>query len=118
MKKLLLIAALLFASYGAFADQFDDFVIMLRQAGKQQGWVIRSNRARRIAIIEAKLPCASDGMTQEQFNEFKPMFVEMFKKSLKAENIPTFKSLNIAIQFNIITTDGKIFKLVIAPRDL
>ena len=31
MKKLLLIVALLFASYGAFADEFDDIVAAMRQ---------------------------------------------------------------------------------------
>ena len=118
MKKLLLIVALLFASYGAFADQFDDLVNLLRSNGEKQGWTVRSNKVKRIVFIDMKLPAASDGVTQEQFNEVKPMFVDVFKKSLKEENVPGFKKLNITIQFNFVTTDGKYFKLVIAPRDL
>lgn len=118
MKKLLLIAALLFASYGAFADEFDDLVTVLRNNGAKQGWTVRSVKEKRIIFIDMKLPNASDGVTQAQFDEIRPMFVDVFKKSIKEENVPAFKKWNITIQFNFITTDGKTFKLVIAPRDL
>ena len=120
MKKLLLAAALLFASYGAFADQFDDLVTMLRRNGEKQGWVVRSNKVGRTIFIDIKLPQTGEGvtLTQAQFDELKPMFVEMFRKSVKEENVPAFKSWNITIQWNFVTTDGKVFKLAIAPRDL
>lgn len=118
MKKLFLIAALLFASYGAFADEFDDIVILLRSNGEKQGWRIGANRSRRIVSIDLQLPVAGLGVTQEQFDLLKPTFVEMFRKSLNEENVSAFKKLNITIQFNFVTTDGEVFKLVIYPRDL
>ena len=118
MKKLLLIAALLFASCGVFADEFDNVVAVLRANGKKQGWTVRSDKARRTIFIGVRLPNASDGATQEQFDAAKPVFVDSFRRSIKEENVPAFKKWNITIQFNFITTDGKTFKLVIAPRDL
>lgn len=118
MNKLFLIAALLFASCGTFADEFDDLEALLRSNEKKEGWLVSSNKDRRIIFIEMKLSAASDGMTQTQFDEFKPMFVEMFRKSLEEKNVPAFKKLNITILFNFVTTDGKLFKLVIGPGDL
>ena len=118
MKKLLLIAALLFASYGAFADEFDEFVSLLRDNVTKQGWKMRADKAKRIIYIEGKLPCPSDGMTQEIFDELRPMLIGAFKQNLREENVPEFKKLNITIVFKIITTDRKFFTLKIAPRDL
>lgn len=118
MKKLLLIVALLFASYGVFADEFDDLVTVLRNNGAKQGWTVRSVKEKRIVFIDMKLPAASDGITQAQFDEVRPMFIDVFKRSVQEKNVPVFKMWNITIQFNFTTTDGKMFKLVIAPRDL
>jgi hypothetical protein len=118
MKKLLLIVALLFVSCGVFADKFDDLVTVLRTNGKKQGWNVRSDKAKRVVFIDVKLPNASEGITQEQFDEVRPVFIDSFKKSIKEENVPAFKKLNITLRFSFTTTDGKTFKLVIAPCDL
>ena len=118
MKKLLLVAALLFASFGAFADEFDDIVAGVKKDCTAQGWQVRSDKAKRIIFFEIKVPAASEGVTQAQFDEMKPMLVKSFKGGAKAEGAAALKKLNITLQFNFVTTDGKVFRTVISPADL
>ena len=122
MKKLLLIAALTFASFGVFADEiadeFDSFVTVIKQNSAQQGWEVRSDKKKRTVFFYVKLPSASEGVTQEVFDAAKPELVRNFKKSTGATGIDFLKTRGITLVFVFTTTDSKQFKVTISPRDL
>ena len=118
MKKLLLIAVFTFASFGVFADEFDDFVTGMKQSSAQQGWEVRSDKKKRTVFFDVKLPQDSEGVTQEMFDALKPELVKNFKKSTGAVGIDFLKTRGITLVFVFTTTDNKQFKVTISPRDL
>jgi len=118
MKKLLLIAALLFASYGAFADEFDDIVNLFKVGAAQQGWKVRGDKPKRIIFIDIKLPMDGELVTQEVFDLIKPMVIENFRKELGPDGIAMIRSYRLTLCLNFITNDGKILKLVLSPTEL
>ena len=118
MKKLLLTAVLAFAACGAFADDFDDFVAVMQRNSANQGWVVRSDKAKRLVFFDIRIPAAGRDVTQEQFDTMKPDFVKNFKDSTGAKGIAALKEFKVTLVFNFIATDGKRFRMTIAPADL
>ena len=118
MKKLLLIAILTFASFGVFADEFDDFVVSMRENAAQQGWTVRSDKKNRTVFFDVKLPKSEEVITQEMFDALKPELVKNFKKSTGPVGIDFLKTRGITLVFVFISTDTKQFKVTISPRDL
>lgn len=118
MKKLLLIAALMFASFGVFADEFDDFVADMKEKSAQQGWAVRSDKKNHTVFFDVKLPQSGEGVTQEMFDAVKPDLVKSFKKSTGAGGIDFLKTRGITLVFVFTSTDNKQFKVTISPRDL
>lgn len=118
MKKLLLTAVLVFAALGTFADDFDDFVAVMQRNSASQGWVVRSDKAKRLVFFDVKIPASGEKLTQEQFDQMKPGFVKNFKDSTGEQGIAALKEFKVTLIFYFITTDGKRFRLTIAPADL
>ena len=117
MKKLLLIAALLFASYGVFADEFDEFVQGAKGGVKNIPNVIavRADKAHRILFFDFRLPDHVKDVSDEQHAEMKRAMIRYFKNSSFAEG---FKELEVTVVYNYITADGKIYSVVISSSDL
>ena len=111
MKKLLLIAALLFASFGAFADDFDTFVEAMKT---ENSVVIRADKPHRIIFIDTKLSDDIVSLSDEEIAEIKK---ELFKAA-KGDDPSVVKDLNVTIISNFITKDGKIYSVVISSGDL
>ena len=118
MKKLLLTAALLFASYGVFADEFDDFVATMKRQSAGAETVVRANRAKRIVFFDTRINQNSKGITQEIFDSMKPQLEKDFRKKLGPEGIKFLKRNNISLVFRFVMLDGKRFRVAITPRDL
>ena len=109
MKKLLLIAALLFASYGAFADDFDLFVAGMRESGVG---MVRTDKSHRIVFLDVKADFES--LSDQELAEIKSMIL----KGMPAENAAIIRELNVTIVFNYISKNGKIYSVVITSSDL
>ena len=116
MKKLLLIASLLFASYGVFADDpFDTFVENVREEARTSGHVVRADRQHRMVFIDIRLPAEAGSLDDAQFAELKS---ELLKEAREDKDIAAVKERDVTLVFNFITGDGKIRSVVIAPADL
>ena len=123
MKKLLLIAALLFASYGAFAEEmindFDALVVVLKTQLEKQGVEVRSDRATNTIFFDSKVPKPSNGVTQEQLDAMKPVMIRGMKDRDKdGKTVQLFKRLKIKLVYNFVTTDGVKYQLVISHEEL
>ena len=117
MKKLLLIVALLFASYGAFADEFDDIVAAMRQTSHQTGWKVRSNRATRTITFDIKLPPDVQSASPKDLADFKEAFVPEFRKSAGPRGVALIKRNRVTMVFRLILTNGRIYRVVVRPHE-
>ena len=116
MKKLLLIAALLFASYGAFADEFDDFVAGMRKDLRAEGVKVRSNKSTRTVFLDIKFPIESSQITPEVLAEMKRILIKPIKDDPRA--VAELKDLRVTLVYNIISTDGRVFKIRVRSSEL
>lgn len=115
MKKLILIAALLFASYGAFADEFDDFVGEMRERAENKGNSVRVDKARRIIFMDYKLA------GRKSFTEAELAGVREFvMKGLRGDKrfAALIKKYGVTVLYNYISTDQNVFTIVVTPNDL
>ena len=121
MKKLLLIAALLFASYGVFADEFDDFVKTIQQK-VGTGGTIRAAKKARIIFIDLKIPGKISELSPEkraQFFQQLPLFEQQFLTSLRGTaDAKWLKENNVVIVYNLVSLDPQVFSVVITPVEL
>ena len=111
MKKLFLIAALMFAAVGAFADDFDDFV-RGATSKKIEGVTVCPDKAHRIVFFNCKLSVPGSSVTAEQIAEARNAII----RSLKNPDIPP--DFDITLIYNFISTDGEVFPIVINIADL
>ena len=118
MKKLLLIAALLFASYGVFADEFDDVVKTLQSNSGAIGCKVRSNKSKRIIYIDFKLPAEVTSASSEELAEFKKEFIKSFRSSSQGKAVVVMKRINASFCINLILTNGKVYRVRIAPDEM
>ena len=121
MKKLVLIAALLFASYGVFADEYDDFARAVeKNAGpsakvhiyKKEGVLVANYK---LDLDLSKLPPERRDMIFQSVPELKNKIIEAFRNSADAEFMRNKKLTSIV---NYITLDREIITVVITPIDL
>ena len=112
MKKLMLIAALLFASYGVFADEFDDFV-----AGARNGGVgdVRAVKEYKLVFFDYKLP-GNTNVSEEKLAEAKKFLLAELKKN--PQFAPFIRNSGITIIYNYINEERKVFSIVITPGDM
>ena len=119
MKKLLLTAALLFASLGAFAAEkeepeelrlFDRFVSELKKKAPEDADV-RGDREHRFVYLDLQMPVASTAPFDISAAR---EGVAMYLKGA-AE---LFKTLKITVLVNFVTTDRKIRTVVVTPQEL
>ena len=122
MKKILLSAALLFASYGAFADDYDDFVHELRnklgEVTKNLGGpkaAVRADKPHRIVFIDFWMPDDLRRTTPEEDAEIRRTMIEQFKNDDSADAI---RELNVTLVYNYISKKGRIVSVVISSADL
>lgn len=118
MKKLFLIAALLFASVGVFADEFDDVVVGMRNNVASQGWKVRSNKAKRIIYVDVKLPSEVTSASNEELYEFKKAFIQSFRQGAGPKGIARMKRIGATLCINLILTNDKVYPVMITPADL
>lgn len=117
MKKLLLAIALFLASFTVVAadntDLFDEFVKGMSASSAEGGFVIRSDKEHRIVFMDYKMPAEQKEVSPQDLAEAKAAMIKEMGESGKV-----VKALNISILINFITTDGRIFTVVIMPQDL
>lgn len=119
MKKLLFTAALLFASFGVFADEFDDFVGKMRKGADQNGVRLRADRDRRTIFFDFELPAENAGLTQARLDAMKPdMIADMKKKDRDGKFVSTVKNLRLTFVYNFTADDGRKLRLAISWREL
>lgn len=122
MKKLLLAAMLLFASYGVFADDLDQFVQNLRPGLSKQGIELRPFKAERIVFLDSKIQHKLSEFDQTQLDFFntqialiKQNTINEFKKNPAIVNL--IKNDRITFIYNFIFIDQKVLSLIIVPED-
>ena len=118
MKKLLLAAALLFASFGAFAedDVFDNFVEGMRKELAPQGMKVTSDKAKRIVTIELKLPADVKAISQEEAAMIKKELIGELTKN--SDVAAVLQALKITMIYNFVLVDGATVKVKVTPADL
>ena len=116
MKKLFLIAALMFASFGAFADDFDEFVAEARKSLASEGVKVRSDKAERTVFFDINFPIESSQVTPEVLAEMKQILIKPVKSDPQA--VAELQALKVTLVYNIISTDGKVFKITVRSSDL
>ena len=112
MKKLLLIAALMFASFGAFAEE-DIFDVFVTEMKKNEAFTVRADKPHRIIFIDIKLPEEAIVLSDEQMSELRSEMLRNLRDVSEA-----VKAIGGTIIYNFITANGKIYSLVCAPSDL
>ena len=116
MKKLFLIAALMFASFGAFADEFDDVVRALQ--GNSAGLKVSANRAQRVIYIDFNLPPDVTSATSDDLAEFKAEFIKSFRSSSRGNGPAVMKRVGASFCINLIMTNGRVLRVRITPDEL
>jgi len=118
MKKLLL-AALLFVTFGAFADEFDDFVAKMQQGSARDGIPLRVDREQRMIFLDFKLPPHNDDWTQKQLDAQKQEIIGNIRKRDKdGKFVAEMKKLKLTFVFNFTSSKGKILRMRISWMDL
>ena len=118
MKKLLLIAALIFASYGAFADEFDDLVTYIQEDSKSQNGIasIRAAKEYGIIFMDIKFP-GSRKLSAEELDGGKKKIINEWRSGIP-EFLAKVKKLRLVIIINFINEDREIFTMIVTPDDL
>ena len=120
MKKLLLTVLFAFAALAATAaeDRFDKVVRGLREYSEAQGYTLRVDKAKRVVFLEIRLPFDSEGLSQNMLDAFKPLMIKNFKDKAEKDHINVLREIDMTLHYILVTTDGKIFKIVVTPDDL
>ena len=120
MKKLLPIILFAFAALAATAaeDRFDMVVKGLREYSEAQGYTLRVDREKRTIFLEIKLPFDSEGLSQNMLDAFKPLMIKNFMDRAEKDRINALKEIDLTLHYILVTTDGKVFKIVVTPDDL
>ncbi|MBP5532257.1 MAG: hypothetical protein J6Y54_09560 [Lentisphaeria bacterium] len=120
MKKFLLTFLFVFAALAAPAaeDRFDKVVRGLREYSEAQGYTLRVDKEKRAIFLEIRLPFDSEGLSQNMLDAFKPLMIKNFKDKAEKDRINALKEIDVTLHYILVTTDGKIFKIVVTPDDL
>ena len=122
MKKLLLAAALMLTSFGAFADEFDDFVKKMQAGVNKKGIELVVFKRERVILLNGKFPMKFSELNEQQLrlfsniDEFKRMTVEEFRKHPVFMNM--VRKYHTTLVYNFIFADFKVASMVITPDDL
>ena len=118
MKKLFLIAALLFVSYGVFANDFDNVVKLEQVQAEKAGYKVRGDKAYNVMFYDIKLPADVTSVSREDIEVTKQQFVSAYKRNAGAAGIALLKKLNITLIVNLIKTDYTIYSFVVTADEL
>ena len=118
MKRALPIVVLALASFGVFADEFDDFVGKMRRGADQSGVQLRADRERRTIFFDFKLPAEVTSASSEELAEFKKEFIKSFRSSSQGKAVVVMKRINASFCINLILTNGKVYRVRIAPDEM
>lgn len=115
MKKLLLFAALMFAPFGVFADELDDFVAGARKSAEADGDAVRFDRAHRIVFMDYKL-VPGGSFTEADLARTRESILNHIRSA--PQEAEFIRRHGVTIIFNYISDDRAIFTIIIAPSDL
>ena len=118
MKKLFLIAALMFAAVGAFADDFDMVVQLEQQAGEKGGFKVRGDKEYGVIFYDIKLSADTAPASPEELAEAKKEFLKIYRRNAGPNGIAILKKLSVSLIVNFIYTDYTILSIVITPDEL
>ena len=118
MKKLLLIAALIFASYGAFADDFDDVAELFRRNAAKVGWGYRVDRAKRMVFFDIKFTENVKSFTRQDLADFKREFIISFKKGAGPNGVAKIKRARLTMVLKLTMADGYSYRVKIPWYEL
>ena len=118
MKKLFLIAALMFASFGAFADDFDDLVAINRRAAAKVGWGFRADYERRLLCFDIKFSEDVKAFTRRELEDFKREFILSFRKNADPEIVDRMRMAKVTMVIHLVMADGYKFKVSIPWYEL
>ena len=118
MKKLLLIAALLFASYGAFADDFDEIVDAFRSGAAKAGWGFQVNYQRRVVFFDIKFSENVKAFTRKELEDFKREFIKSFSRNAGPNAVARIKENHVIMVVHLVMADGYKYKVRIPWHEL
>ena len=114
MKKLLLAAALMLTSFGAFADEFDDLVKELRDTAPA-GCSVRAAKKYRVIFADCKVP-DKRLPTDAELASVKTALLNEWRKTPQISAV--LKDNDISVFINYVGRDGTIRTIIIAPADI